>query len=207
LLANIGWAKETIDSRLYPTKGFISRVGLELSLPPGSLHYYRVSYQYQRFIPLPVLKDYTLMLNGEAGLANGYGGHALPFFKNFYAGGIGSVRGYDTASLGAPGTIDLTTGTADRLGGNKRLVGNAEVFIPMPGLGMDKSMRLSAFVDGGQVWASGEKLSLSDLRFSTGVAMTWSSPMGPLKFSLAKALRQKPDDKVQRLQFQMGSVF
>jgi outer membrane protein insertion porin family len=207
LLANIGWAKETIDSRLYPTKGFISRVGLELSLPPGSLHYYRVSYQYQRFIPLPVLKDYTLMLNGEAGLANGYGGHALPFFKNFYAGGIGSVRGYDTASLGAPGTIDLTTGTADRLGGNKRLVGNAEVFIPMPGLGMDKSMRLSAFVDGGQVWASGEKLSLSELRFSTGVAMTWSSPMGPLKFSLAKALRQKPDDKVQRLQFQMGSVF
>jgi outer membrane protein insertion porin family len=77
----------------------------------------------------------------------------------------------------------------------------------MPGLGMDKSMRLSAFVDGGQVWGSGEKVSLGDLRFSTGVAMTWSSPMGPLKFSLAKALRQKPDDKVQRLQFQMGSVF
>jgi outer membrane protein insertion porin family len=205
LLGNIGWAKETIDSRLYPTKGFISRVGLELSLPPGTLRYYRASYQYQRFYPLPWFKDYTLMLNGEAGIANGYGGRALPFFKNFYAGGIGSVRGYDTASLGAPGTIDPLTG--DRYGGTKRLVGNAEVFIPMPGLGMDKSMRLSAFVDGGQVWGNGEKISLGDLRFSTGLAMTWSSPMGPLKFSLAKALRQKPEDKVQRLQFQMGSVF
>lgn len=200
LLGTAGWAKETIDSRLYPTKGAISRIVGELGLPGGTLHYYRATLQRQQFIPM--FSDYTLLLNGEFGLANGYGGRTLPFFKNFYAGGIGSVRGFDSSSLGP---IDPATGT--RLGGTRRLVGNAEFLLPMPGMGLDKSVRLGVFLDAGQVWGKDEKISLSDLRYSSGLSVVWSSPMGPLKFSFGIPINKKPDDKIQRLQFQMGTTF
>ena len=201
LLGTAGWAKETIDSRLYPTKGGISRLGGELGLPGGTLHYYRLTAQRQHFFPL-FSSDYTLLLNGEFGIANGYGGRSLPFFKNFYAGGIGSVRGYDSSSLGP---IDPVTGT--RLGGTRRAVANAEFLLPMPGMGLDRSVRLGVFFDGGQVWGQGEKIRVNDLRYSAGVSLVWSSPMGPLKFSFGNPINKKPDDKLQRLQFQMGSTF
>ncbi|HUW38621.1 MAG TPA: outer membrane protein assembly factor BamA [Rhodocyclaceae bacterium] len=201
LLGTVGWAKDTIDSRYYPTKGSINRAIAEVGLPGGSLHYYRATFQHQQFIPVFSSKS-TLSVDAEFGFANGYGGRALPFFKNYYAGGIGSVRGYDNSSLGP---IDPATGT--RLGGNRRLVGNAEWLLPMPGMGLDKSVRLGVFVDGGQVWGSGQKISLGDLRYSAGVSLVWSSPMGPLKFSFANPLNKKPEDNIQRLQFQMGTVF
>lgn len=201
LLGTVGWAKDTVDSRFYPTKGSVNRAIAEIGLPGGSLHYYRATLQHQQFIPVFSGKS-TLSVNAEFGYANGYGGRALPFFKNYYAGGIGSVRGYDTSSLGP---IDPVTGT--RLGGNRRLVGNAEWLLPMPGMGLDKSVRLGVFVDGGQVWGSGQKISLGDLRYSAGVSLVWSSPMGPLKFSFANPLNKKPEDNIQRLQFQMGTVF
>ncbi|MCX7179548.1 MAG: outer membrane protein assembly factor BamA, partial [Proteobacteria bacterium] len=203
LLGTAGWLKETIDSRLYPTKGTSNRLVGEIGLPGGSLHYYRATYQHQRFIPVPLFsKKFTLMLNGEAGYANGYGGRALPFFKNYFAGGIGSVRGYDSSSLGP---LDQLTGYS--LGGNRRLIGNGELLFPLPGAGQDKSLRLGLFVDGGQVWGRGQKISLGDMRYSTGFSLSWSSPMGPLKFSFATPLNDKPGDRVQRLQFQMGTMF
>lgn len=203
LLATAGWVKETIDSRLYPTKGYSNRLVGSVSLPGGSLRYYQATYQHQRFIPMSFLwKGSTLMLNGELGYANGYSGRQLPFFKSFYAGGIGSVRGYDTSSLGPQDPL-----TAESLGGNRRVVGNLEYLFPLPGSGADKSVRLGAFVDGGQVWGQGSKISLSDLRYSTGISLSWSSPMGPLKFSFANPLNRKPEDRIQRLQFQMGSTF
>lgn len=200
LVANVGWVQDTVDSRLYPTSGFIRRVGGELSLPSGNLRYARTSYQQQNYFPLS--KTFTLLLNGEASVAGGYSGRELPFWKNYYAGGIGSVRGFDTGTLGPR---DPATDTA--LGGTRRLVGNAELFFPMPGSGLDKSLRLSTFVDAGQVWAKGQSIALSDLRVSTGIALTWSSFMGPLKFSLATPVKKTADDKIQRLQFQMGTVF
>jgi outer membrane protein insertion porin family len=93
------------------------------------------------------------------------------------------------------------------LGGTKRVVGNAEVLFPMPGTGVDRSMRLALFLDGGQVYGADEKIRLSELRYSTGLAFTWNSPMGPLRLSYGRPLNKKPDDRVQHLQFQMGQVF
>jgi outer membrane protein insertion porin family len=200
ILGTIGWARDTMDSRLYPTKGFIHRLSGEFALPGGTLHYYRTNYQQQRYFPLT--RNYTLALNGEIGYANGFSGHPLPFFKNFYGGGIGSVRGYESNSLGP---IDLATG--ERLGGNRRVVGSAEFLFPMPGMGQDKSMRLGAFIDAGQVWGVGEQMRMGDLRYSVGISAAWSSPVGPLKFSFGQPINKKPDDKLQRLQFQMGTVF
>jgi outer membrane protein insertion porin family len=199
-LATVGWQKDGRDSVLVTTSGVYRRAVLEVSLPGSTATYVRMTYQHQQFFPLD--RKLTLALNGEIGVAQSYGNKDLPFFKNFYAGGIGSVRGYDSNSLGP---YDTSTNTA--LGGTKRLIGNAELLFPVPGMGRDNSMRLSAFVDAGNVWGYENKFSLSSLRYSGGVALSWNSPMGPLKFSFANPFNKKADDKVQRLQFQMGSVF
>ncbi len=206
----LGWAKDMRDSFLYPTSGTYRRAVAEVTLPVGqsALRFVRGTYQHQIFIP--ILRDYSLFLNGDVGYAKGYGGQTLPFFKNFYAGGIGSVRGFSTSSLG-PRVTD-SSGNLLNVGGNRRLVGNAEFLMPMPGMGKDKSVRLSAFLDAGQVWGrddtgTEQKFALSDIRYSTGVALSWNSPMGPLKFSFANPLKKKEGDNVQRFQFQMGSVF
>ena len=199
LRGDIGWARDTRDSITYPTKGRLQRVFGEIGLPPADLKYYKLSYQQQWFYPLS--HNFTLMLNGEIGFGNGYGGKPLPFFKNFYAGGNTSVRGYDSGTLGPKDT------NGDALGGNRRLVANAEIFFPFPGLKNDKSVRLSTFVDGGSAFGVGEKFNGGDLRYSAGVAVSWFSPIGPLKFSLAQPLNAKPDDKTQRFQFTLGTSF
>jgi outer membrane protein insertion porin family len=200
LLGSIGWAKDTLDSRLYPTKGHITRVGGEVALPGGNLHYYRTNLQHQHYFPLS--RQFTLAVNGELAVANGLGSHPLPFFKNYYAGGVGSVRGYDGNSLGP---VDPTTD--ERLGGNRRIIASAEVLFPLPGMGQDKSVRLGAFFDAGQVWGVGDKLKLGDLRYSTGLSAAWNSPVGPLKFSFGFPINDQSGDKLQRVQFQMGTLF
>lgn len=203
LLGTLGWASDTKDSYIYPTSGSYQRLGGEFGLPGGSLQYYRMTYQHQQFWPLS--KSFVLMVNGEFGYSNGLGGKDVPFFKNFYAGGIGSVRGYDFASLGARDYNADGTLSDERTGGNRRIVGNAELLFPMPG--MDKSLRLALFMDAGQVFSKGEKMALGDLRYSSGLAVSWTSPMGPLRFSFAKPMNEKPGDRTQMFQFQLGSTF
>ena len=200
LLGSIGWQKDSRDSLLMTTKGDMRRAQLELSMPGSTATYARATYQHQRFFPLD--RDLTLGLNGEASVAQAYGNKELPFFKNYYAGGIGSVRGFDSGSLGPR---DPTT--LEAIGGNRRLIGNAELLFPVPGMGRDKSMRMSGFVDAGNVWGYDSRFSLGSLRYSGGLALSWNSPMGPLKFSWAQPLNKKDGDKLQKLQFQMGSAF
>lgn len=208
---SLGWAKDERDSFIWPTSGTYRRAVAEVSVPigAGALRFVRATYQHQKFIQFG--RDYSLLLNGDIGWAKGYGGQVLPFFKNFYAGGIGSVRGFDTSSLG-PRWVD-SSGNNLNVGGNRKLVGNAEFLMPMPGMGKDRSVRLSAFVDGGWVWGTSqvdgteEKIKLSDLRYSAGAAVSWNSPMGPIKFSIATPLKKKSTDNVQRVQFQLGSIF
>lgn len=197
--ASIGWIRDRRDSALVPTKGTMIRTNLEVGLPGGSLKYYKLTEQVQWYYPLT--RTYTLMLNGEIGAADGTGNKPLPFYKNLYAGGVGSVRGYDSYSLGPRDSFDAI------LGGTKRLVGNAEVLFPMPGTGMDRSMRLAVFLDGGQVYGVNEKMHLSELRYSTGLSFNWNSPMGPIRLSYGKPLNAKAGDKIQHLQFQFGQVF
>jgi outer membrane protein insertion porin family len=210
----VGWTSDGRDSAINPTQGTYQRVNLEVS-PGGDLRYYKLNYQLQRYFS--VTRNLTLLLNGEAGYAKGLGGQDMPFFKNFYAGGTGSVRGWDTASLG-PYEIDPYDGDEVRLGGTRRFVFNAELSMPVPGFGADKSFRFGPFFDAGQVY-SDEKTgtdcsSGSDtvcgegpIRMSAGIAATWLSPLGPLKFSFAYPLNKQNNDNIQRFQFQMGTVF
>lgn len=209
LRLDLGWARDSRDSLLYPTKGSLHRVYGETGTPVGDLKYYKLSYQYQRWWPLG--PDWSLMLNGEIGWGGGYGGKPMPFFRHYFAGGISSIRGFDSGTLG-PKSLDRT-GRPFSIGGTKRLVGNAELFFPVPGAGKDKSLRLSVFIDAGSVWGPGDYLgryntpSLGELRYASGVAITWYSPLGPIKLSFAKPLKSEPEDRRQSFQFQLGSVF
>ena len=194
-----GWVRDTRDSVIWPTRGHLQRANLEVSAPPGDLQYWKATYVHQYFYP--ATRVVTLVASGEIDAANGYGGEPLPFFKNYYAGGIGSVRGFRTASLG-PRDTDGTI-----LGGNRKLNGSTEVLFPMPGQAQDRSMRLGLFVDAGQVYPEGETLLLSQLRASWGFSFAWNSPVGPLKFSIARPLNERPGDSLQAFQFTLGTIF
>ncbi len=196
---SLGYARDTRDSIYFPTRGYLLEAGAEGGLPGGDIKYYRVQThaQYLR----PVWGPIVLSANYEFGFANGYGGKSLPFFKNFYAGGVDSVRGFEQSSLGPRDANGSYTG------GNRRMVGSLELLFPMPGVKTDKSVRISTFIDAGNVWAAYEDIKLKDLRSSVGVAVSWFSPVGPLKFSLSKPLKQKPEDKIERFQFLLGRVF
>ncbi len=202
----VGWVSDGKDSVINPTRGTYQKATFEVS-PGGDLRYYKATYQHQRFFP--VSQKMVLMLNGEAGYAKGLSGQEMPFFKNFYAGGVGSVRGYDTASLG-PYELD-SNGDEVRLGGTRRYIFNAELTMPVPGFGADKSMRFGPFFDAGQVTSDEEKRAgvydSGPVRMSVGLAATWLSPMGPLKFSLAEPLNRQKSDNIQIFQFQMGTMF
>lgn len=199
LIGTVGWQRDNRDSFLYPRSGNFQRVFLETALPPGKLRYNKLNYQYQQW--LPIRRSEALMLNVDVGWAKGYGSNPVPFYKNFYVGGIGSVRGFEQSSIG-PRTRD-----DDPIGGTRMLVTNAEYYFPLPGAGQDRSFRASVFVDAGYAWGENEDLRFSDMRYSTGLAFSWSSPLGPLKFSLGFPLKKGPEDEVQRFQFQFGSVF
>ncbi|HXF66002.1 MAG TPA: outer membrane protein assembly factor BamA [Burkholderiales bacterium] len=196
LFASAGWARDERDSLIYPTRGTFQKAGAELGLPAGDLKYYKVSYQYQRYFPLT--RNLTFMVNGEAGYGDGYGGRPLPFFKNFFAGGIGSVRGFRSYTIGPKDSNN------DPRGGSRKLLGNTELLFPFPGLENDRSVRMSVFVDAAIV---GDTYGTDELRYSTGMGLSWVSPLGPLKLSVAKPLRERPGDRKQVFQFTFGGVF
>ncbi|TXT25117.1 MAG: outer membrane protein [Gallionellaceae bacterium] len=199
LVGTVGWSRDSRDSVIYTTEGLVQHAFTELALPVSNQRYYKLTYQQQWFRPLS--REVTLMLNGEGGIGGGYGGKPLPFFKNFYAGGPGSVRGFEPSSLGPRDSFN------NALGGTRRIVGNAELLFPMPGMSKEKSVRLSAFADAGAVYGQGDMAGTSGLRYSVGLAFTWVSPVGPLKISYGKPVSQKPTDKVQKFQFTLGSIF
>ena len=195
-LGSVGWARDKRDSVIYTTSGTLQRITAEVGLPGGDLTYYRASYQHQWYYPLT--RDLVFYTNGQIGYAGGYENKPLPFFKVFYLGGVNSLRGYETASVGPKDT------NGDSLGGSHLLLASAEILFPFPGLQKDKSVRLSWFVDAGTV---GEKYDFQQMRYSTGLGFNWYSPVGPMKISFGKALNPKPDDRLQSIQFTLGTIF
>ncbi|MFC4161548.1 outer membrane protein assembly factor BamA [Chitinimonas lacunae] len=215
--ASVGWARDTRDSALSPTRGVMRRLGASVAVPGSDYKYYKLTAQQQWFFPLS--KDFTFLWNIEGGYARGYGGEALPFTQRFNAGGVGSVRGYETASLGPKERNSFNDYVA--VGGNRTLINNFELLLPVPGLKNDNSTRLSLFVDGGTVWGEDEKFDFKAMRYSAGIAFQWIGPLGPMKFSLARPLNAKKDsiaivdgkettikgDELRRFQFQLGRTF
>jgi outer membrane protein insertion porin family len=200
----LGWARDGRDSALVPTRGSLQRVNADVSVG-GDVRYLRASYQYQQYFPLT--KKYTLALNTDLGWGQGLKGQEYPLFKNFYVGGLGSVRGFEQSTLGPTRATSSTNLAPIYLGGAKKLVFNAEFLTPFPGAGNDRTLRLFGFTDIGRAFGENENVSFGDLRASAGVGLSWVSPMGPLRFSYATPIRQQTGDKIQRLQFQIGTSF
>jgi outer membrane protein insertion porin family len=196
ILGSVGWARDKRDSVIYTTSGTFQRITAEAGLPGGDLTYYKTNLQHQWYYPLT--RDYTLHFNGQVGYADGYDDKPLPFYKVFYLGGVNSLRGYETASIGPKDS------NGDALGGSHLLLANSEFLFPFPGLAKDRSVRLGLFVDAGLV---GESFDFEEMRYSAGLVFNWFSPVGPLKLSYGKALNPQPGDRTEPVQFTLGTTF
>jgi len=194
----IGWARDTRDSALVPNAGRLQRVNLETSAL-GDVKYARANLQFQQYLPLT--RQFTIAFNSELGLGKGLAGQPYPIFKNFFGGGLGSVRGFEQSSLGP---VDVTGAF---IGGTKRLNLNTELYLPVPGSGNDRTLRIFTYLDAGNVWGEHQKVDFSSLRASAGLGLSWVSPVGPLKISYGAPIRKQPGDRIERLQFQIGTAF
>ena len=198
----LGWSRDRRDSSLAPTAGRYQRLSADLSVA-GDARYFRSTLQHQEYFPLS--KQLTLALNADLGFGAAVGERAFPVFKNFYGGGLGSVRGFEQGSLG-PKDISGTV-----VGGSQKFNMNAELLAPFPGVGNDKTLRMYGFLDAGSVGGPGYGLSVndnaSDLRSSAGVGLSWISPVGPLRLAFAWPVKKFEGDKMQSVQFQIGSSF
>ena len=200
ITVNARWANDTRNSRLLPSRGTLTSIDAEIAVPGLDLSYYKLTGRHQRFLPL--YREISMMLNGELGYGDGIGGTgALPLIENFYAGGIRSVRGFDTNTLGPRDSL------GEPLGGDFKLVGNLELILPVPFLQDSRSFRLTTFFDIGNVFGSGQRFAVGDLRYSTGVSAVWISPLGPLTISLAAPLKKENLDDTQPFQFTFGTTF
>ncbi|QWD63550.1 outer membrane protein assembly factor BamA [Polynucleobacter sp. MWH-UH2A] len=197
----VGWARDGRDSALIPSDGSLQQLSAEAGTPVGNMTFYRMYGQYQKYHSFS--KGNILSFNGEVGYGQAYGNNPFPITKNYYVGGIGSVRGYAPGSLG-PLYYNQYLGTNQPTGGQSKIVSNLEYTVPVPGSGVDKTLRVFTFVDGGN--AFGQNINLV-LRYSYGLGLSWISPLGPLKFSYGIPIRSQPTDNIQRLQFQVGTAF
>ena len=197
----VGWARDTRDSALVPSTGRVMRLNGEWSVA-GELRYVRGTAQLQQFYPLS--KKTTLAFNTELDMGAGTDGLSYPVFKNYYSGGLGSVRGFQQGSLTTESQRDLgLTAT----GGAKKFTFNSEILTPLPGGGNDRTLRMYAFFDAGGIYDANESINFDSMRTSVGVGISWVSPVGPLRLAYAKPISQFVGDQIQSLQFQIGTSF
>ena len=210
----VGWSRDDRDSALIPTRGVLQSANLEVGVG-GDMRYLKSDYQYQQYFPIN--KQYTLAVNGQLGYAKALSGQTYPVFKNFHAGGLGSIRGFEQNSLGPRDSI-----TDSAVGGTKKAIFNMELSTPFPGAGNDRTLRLYTFLDAGNVFTERDA-TMTDaqwraqrkLRASMGLGISWISPLGPLRLAYAIPIQyQKEDttnsitaDRLQRFQFQIGTSF
>lgn len=194
----LGWSRDDRDSAIAPNRGRFQRLFGEWAVA-GDARYLRGNYQLQQYVPLN--RSWTVAFNGELGYGRGLEGRPFPVFKNFYSGGLGSVRGFEQSTLGPRDVTGLS------IGGARKITLNGEVIAPLPGAGNDRTLRVFGFFDVGNVYGDNEKIDFATLRASTGIGLSWTSPMGPLRFALAVPVRKFPGDRIQKLQFQIGSSF
>ncbi len=218
-----GWVRDSRNDFLLPTRGSYHRIGTEIVLPGSDLEYYKLTYNFERYIPL---KPWLVMkIGAELGFGDSYGSTSqstctsydnegdiiidstdcgLPFFRNFYAGGPNSIRGFEVNTVG-PTYAFSAGGFRQPLGGSLKTAGTIEFFFPT--LFDSRATRLSAFVDYGNVYLGFDDWEAKTLRISTGLALQWQSPMGPIQISYAIPLQYERSDRIERLQFTFGGTF
>lgn len=220
---NAGWSQSTLNRGVFPDRGSSQSVNFETTIPGSDLQFYKIDYRAQRYFP--VTEDLTLRLHGNVGFARRFGStQSVPFYEHYYAGGIGSVRGYRESSLGPRSTPATADPDKDELpfGGNVKMVGGGELIFPVPFIKDQSSLRTVLFLDAGNVYDTycsretlnnGEdnpgcgEVDLGNLRYSAGLGLSWLTALGPLGFSLAVPLNSQSEDDTQVFQFTLGQTF
>ena len=214
---NVNWVQSTLNRGVFATRGTMQRISADLALPGSGLEYYKITYKAQHLRGL--YGPLTLKLRADFGYGESYGGTTtMPFFKNFYGGGFGSVRGFKKNTLGPQDTPP--SGLAfyddpDPIGGNVQVEMGAEVLFPLPFLKDQRSVQSSLFLDVGNIFNTkcGEtqvncfKPDVGELRYSVGLGATWLSGFGPITFSIAKPLNSNDFDETEVFQFSLGNQF
>lgn len=195
-----GWANDTRDSFLLPTKGsLISLVG-DVATPGGDLTYFKITFRYQQIIDLTRL--FAIRFETELGYGDGYGDtENLPLTENYFAGGLRSVRGYEANTLGPRDS------NGQPIGGDRKLTGTLELILPLPFIRDSKAFRITTFVDAGNVFGPGQSFDFGELRASAGVSGIWVSPFGPLTVSFGWPINDQAGDDTQIFQFTLGTAF
>ncbi|AOD14423.1 outer membrane protein assembly factor BamA [Xanthomonas fragariae] len=217
----LGWARDTRNDFFMPTRGMYQRVGLETTLPGSTVEYYKLNYQISNY--WPIIPAIVLNTRFELGYGDNYGNDrsrvltnpdgstrtvtatGLPFYENFYAGGTNSVRGFEDNTLGPRSEPTLSYSRGQPLGGSFKTVGSVEMYFPK--LFDSPSARVSAFFDFGNVYNGVDNFNANELRASTGVALLWRAPVGPISISYAFPLKKEDNDEIERLQFTFGGQF
>lgn len=195
---SVGWSHDSRNRAVFATDGGIQTLSALATLPGLDLEYYKINYRVKYFFPLA--SDFTLSLSGDVAYGDGYGDtDDLPFFENYFAGGVQSVRGFRDNTLGPRDSNN------DPFGGNAKLIASAELYFPVPFLSDYQSIRLGGFFDAGNVFAN--QINLGELRYSAGLSAEWLSPFGALKVSVAQPFNRGDNDNIQRFQFSFGSGF
>ena len=225
--ATLGWSNSALNRGLLPTAGHSQSVSSELTIPGSTVTFYKLNYRAQYFQPLT--DSLTMRFAGRIGYIGGYGNtDDIPFFEHYYGGGFASVRGYKDNTLG-PKALEWGGSKYNSIGGDMIFEGTAEILFPLPFVKDNRSLRTSLFLDFGNVFDTScsnkenagptpDPFSkpqvvdcyapdFSELRYSVGLGLTWVTPLGPLTFSLAKALNAKGEDETQTFQFSLGAPF
>ncbi|HQW63854.1 MAG TPA: outer membrane protein assembly factor BamA [Pseudomonadota bacterium] len=204
-----GWSRDSRNKYFAPTRGAYQRVGAEVALPGSTQEAYKLFYEGARYWPLGSI--FSLLTRAELGYGDGYGNaDVLPFYENFYAGGVRSVRGFEDNTLGPcsdPNPL-IEGDICQPLGGALLTVANLELIFPTPFVKRgDDSTQFSAFVDVGNVFEDYDAFDVGELRASAGISFKWQAPVGPIIVSIAYPLIKEDEDRTETLQFTFGNQF
>jgi len=214
---NASLSTSTLNRGIFPDRGWSSTLGLEVAVPGSDYGFYRANWTGQKYFPIS--QRWTLRMRSDVAYGDGYGDdEVLPFFENYYSGGIGSVRGYESRSLGprSEGLSYFLNGTIDPdpdpIGGNLLTEASLELIFPTPFAPESRSVRTFLFVDAGNVFETERDdifadFEPQDIRTSAGIGLSWLTAIGPLSFNLAKALNDQPGDDTEVFQFSLGQTF
>ena len=198
LRLNSRFGYDSRDSILAPNSGLFSFVNLELAVPGSDLEYYRLDLSSDYFFPLT--QRFTLKFSSLFNFGDGFGDtNSLPFFRNYFAGGTTTVRGFEPRSLGPRDSSEDN----DPIGGAKRVVFNTTLLAPIPGASANAG-RIGFFIDSGQVFGQDESIDLSELRTSVGISFNFLTPIGPVAISYAVPVNEEEGDETEALQFTIG---
>jgi len=197
------WSYDSRNRRIFATSGSLTSLSGEIAVPGGDLEYYKTDFRHLNYFPLG--GDVTLAVNMNLGYGDAYGSDSVngyPPYKNYFAGGSSSVRGYDANSIGPKDPV-----TNDPIGGRVKIVGNMDLILPNPFVEKSGSTRLSLFLDGGSVFEDASLIESDEFRFTTGIAFIWITPVGAMRFNFATALNEQVGDSTKSFQFSLGSPF